>query len=103
MKKHKNLAERVYFEIRKIPSGKVITYKELAAKVGKPKAIRHIATLVGQNMNPIVIPCHRVIRSDGTLGQYSYKGKRNPKMKVKLLKREGIQIKGNRVVRKKLK
>jgi methylated-DNA-[protein]-cysteine S-methyltransferase len=94
------LAKRVYKEIGKIPRGKVLAYKQLAAKVGKPKAVRHIATLVGQNMNPIVIPCHRVVRSDGTLGQYSYKGKRDPKMKVALLKKEGVLVKGNKVVQK---
>ncbi len=69
------LAERVYKELQKIPKGKVITYKELAKRVGKPTAIRRVATLVGQNPNLTIVPCHRVIRSDGSIGEYTYKGK----------------------------
>ena len=96
--KTKDLKEKVYAEISKINKGKVITYKELAEKVGSPKAIRAVATIVGKNPNPIVVPCHRVIRSDHKVGKYTYKGKRNQKMKIKLLTAEGIVIKGEKVV-----
>jgi perosamine synthetase len=65
--------------------GMVVTNnKELALKVGSPKAIRAVATIVGQNPNPILVPCHRVIRSDGKVGEYTYKGKSNQRMKIKL-------------------
>lgn len=96
--KIKDLKEKVYKEISKIKKGHVLTYKELAEKVGSPKAIRAVATIVGKNPNPIVVPCHRVIRSDGKVGEYTYKGKRNQKMKIKLLTEEGIRVKGDKVV-----
>lgn len=96
--KIKDLKEKVYAEISKIKKGSVLTYKELALKVGSPKAIRAVATIVGQNPNPIIVPCHRVIRSDLRVGEYTYKGKRNQKMKIKLLREEGVQIKGEKVV-----
>lgn len=98
MAKIKDLKEKVYIEISKIKKGKVLTYKELAEKVGSLTAIRAIATIVGKNPNPILVPCHRVIRSDHKVGEYTYKGKRNQKMKIKLLQDEGVVIKGDRVV-----
>ncbi len=96
--KVRDLKTKVYEELSKIKKGEVLTYKELAKKVGSPKAIRAIATIVGQNPNPIIVPCHRVIRSDMKVGEYTYKGKRNQKMKIKLLKEEGVKIVGEKVV-----
>ncbi len=96
--KIKDLKEKVYKEISKIKKGKVLTYKELAEKVGSPKAIRAVATIVGKNPNPIMVPCHRVIRSDGKVGEYTYKGKRNQKMKIKLLMEGEVVIKRERVM-----
>lgn len=93
------LAELVYKEIGKIKKGTVATYKELARLVGQPKAVRRVATIVGQNMSPIVIPCHRVIRSDGYVGEYTYKSKRNQAKKIELLKSEGVKIKGLKVLK----
>ena len=55
----------------KIPIGKVITYRQLAEKIGNPKAVRAVANACGKNKIAVIIPCHRVIRSDGTLGGYS--------------------------------
>lgn len=98
MAKIKYLKEKIYEELSNIKKGTVITYKELALKVGSPKAIRVVATIVGQNPNPIVVPCHRVIRSDGKVGEYTYKGKRNQKMKIKLLMEEGVVIKNSKVI-----
>lgn len=96
--KTRELKEKVYAEISKIKKGKVLTYKELAEKVGSSKAIRAVATIVGKNPNPIIVPCHRVIRSDGKVGEYTYKGRRNQKMKIKLLQDEGVVIKGERAM-----
>ncbi len=81
--------KKVWAELLKIPKGKTITYTELAKKIGKPKAVRAVANAVGANPLAPVIPCHRVIRSDGTLGGYSGKG--GIKTKIALLKKEGIQ------------
>ncbi len=80
--------KKVWREILNIPKGQTITYKELAKKINKPKAIRAVANAVGANPLIIKIPCHRVVRSDGTLGGYSGKGGR--KAKHNLLAKEGV-------------
>lgn len=92
-----NLQAKIYAELQRIPTGSVCTYKELARRVGT-KAIRRVATIVGQNQNPITIPCHRVVRSDYTVGEYTYKGKRNQKKKIELLKSEGVKIVDKKVI-----
>lgn len=81
--------KKVWGELLKIKRGEAITYKELAKKIGKPKAVRAVANAVGANPLPIKIPCHRVVRSDGTVGGYSGRG--GIKAKLNLLKNEGIR------------
>ena len=81
---------KVWNYLRKIPKGKVKTYLDVAKGIGKPKAFRAVANAVGKNPYPPHIPCHRVIRSDGSLGGYSGKGGVNTKRK--LLKKEGIML-----------
>src|SRR5712692_7929597 len=61
---------RVWAALRRIPPGRTISYAELAVAVGSPSAVRAVGTANGQNPVPVVIPCHRVVRSDGTLGGY---------------------------------
>lgn len=82
--------KKVWRELLKIPRGKTVTYKELAKKVGKPNAIRAVANAVGANPCAPFIPCHRVIRSNGSLGGYSGKG--GVKTKRVLLIKEGVKI-----------
>ena len=81
---------KVWNYLKKIPRGKVKTYLEVAKAIGKPKAFRAVANAVGKNPYPPEIPCHRVIRSDGSLGGYSGKG--GIKAKKKLLLKENIHI-----------
>ena len=76
----------VWAEIDKIPYGTTITYKEIAKKIGKPRAARAVANACGQNPDPIIRPCHRVICSDGKIGGYSAPG--GAEMKKKLLEDE---------------
>ncbi len=78
----------VWAELLKIKRGETVTYKELAKRIGKPKAIRAVANAVGANPLPVKIPCHRVVRSDGTIGGYSGRG--GVKTKKMLLKQEGV-------------
>ena len=66
--------QKVWNYLRKIPKGKVKTYKDVAKAIGKPLATRAVANAIGKNPYPRKIPCHRVIRSDGSLGGYSGKG-----------------------------
>ena len=78
----------VWEEIKKIPKGQTRTYKEIALAIKKPKSSRAVANACGKNPYPEIIPCHRVVRSDGSVGGYSLKGGIN--QKKWLLKEEGI-------------
>ena len=81
---------KVWAYLRKIPRGSVRTYSQVAKDIGKPLAIRAVANAIGKNPYAPKIPCHRVIRSDGSLGGYSGKG--GLKTKRFLLKKEGIKL-----------
>jgi len=62
--------EAVWRELRKIPAGETRSYAEIAAAIGHPKAVRAVGSANGDNHICVLIPCHRVIRSDGSLGGY---------------------------------
>ena len=79
--------EAVWRELRKIPAGETRSYAEIAAAIGQPKAVRAVGTANGDNHVAVLIPCHRVIRSDGSLGGYAGGLDR----KRKLLAAEGRQ------------
>lgn len=81
--------KRVWSECKKIPYGKVITYKELALLSGSPKAMRAVGSVMARNRLPIIIPCHRVIASNNKMGGYS--GGCGISTKIKLLSIEGIK------------
>lgn len=76
--------EKVYAIVKNIPKGKVLTYKEVAKRAGKPRAYRAVGNILGKNVDSTV-PCHRVIRTDGKIGGYR-DGKAS---KIRILKREG--------------
>ncbi len=82
-----DLREAVYALLMLIPIGKVTTYKALARAIGVHP--RTIARFMASNRNPIVIPCHRVVMSNGNLGGYSLGG---TNVKKKLLEIEGVKI-----------
>ena len=81
---------KVWNYLKKIPRGKVKTYSEVAKLIGSPLAVRAVANAIGKNPLAPQIPCHRVIRSDGSLGGYSGKG--GIKTKRLLLKKEGVTL-----------
>ena len=81
---------KVWNFLKKIPKGTVKTYSEVAKAISKPLAVRAVANAIAKNPYPIKIPCHRVIRSDGSLGGYSGIG--GVKKKKNLLKKEGIIV-----------
>jgi O-6-methylguanine DNA methyltransferase len=83
----------VYNLLLKIPAGKVSTYGDLAKALGNPLASREIGRILGRNPNPIRVPCHRIVMSDGKVGGYSYGSDR----KRELLEKEGISF-GNGIV-----
>jgi AraC family transcriptional regulator, regulatory protein of adaptative response / methylated-DNA-[protein]-cysteine methyltransferase len=80
--------EAVWRELRKIPAGETRSYAEIAAAIGRPKAVRAVGTANGDNHVSVLIPCHRVIRSDGSLGGYGGGIDR----KKKLLAAEGHKV-----------
>ena len=80
--------EAVWRELRKIPAGETRSYAEIAAAIGAPKAVRAVGSANGDNHVCVLIPCHRVIRSDGSLGGYGGGLDR----KKKLLEAEGHPV-----------
>ena len=66
--------KRVWKELLKIPLGETRSYKEIAISIGNPKSYRAVANACGKNPYPVTIPCHRAIKSDGSIGGYSAKG-----------------------------
>ena len=88
-----DLRERTEFEqavwskALEIPRGEVRPYGWIAAEIGRPKAVRAVGSALGHNPIPLVIPCHRVVRSDGLIGQYSLGG---PGNKRTMLAAEGL-------------
>ena len=85
-----NFQRTVWKEISKIPYGETRTYKDLAIAIGKPNSSRAVANACGKNPYPVVIPCHRVIRSDGKIGGYSGVG--GEKKKKELLRLENVKF-----------
>lgn len=71
-----------------VPSGKVVTYGQVAGCIGQPKASRAVGNALGRNPIPIVVPCHRVIKSDGGMGWYTG----GPHLKQQLLDIEGVHF-----------
>lgn len=83
--KPKSKTDNVYVSLVKIDAGKITTYKELASLANVENASRFVGSCMAKNSLPIIIPCHRVLKSDLSLGQYTFEG---PAFKAMLLKHE---------------
>ena len=83
----------VWGKLKDIPKGRVVTYGELARAVGKPKASRAVGSACGANSNLVVVPCHRVVTSNGLVGHYA----RGKEEKIKLLQKEGVKIEDEKI------
>ena len=77
---------KVLEKCAEIPPGEIRPYGWIAREIGNPGAVRAVGTALGSNPIPVLIPCHRVVRSDGTIGKYAW----GSAMKRELLKGEGI-------------
>lgn len=77
----------VWRKALEIPRGEVRPYGWIAAEIGNPKAVRAVGTALAHNPVPLVVPCHRVVRGDGTIGRYSLGG---PENKRRILAAEGL-------------
>jgi O-6-methylguanine DNA methyltransferase len=80
---------RVLEKTAEIPRGEVRPYAWVAREIGAPGAVRAVGTALGRNPIPFIVPCHRVVRSDGTLGEYSGGG---PGAKERVLEIEGVPV-----------
>lgn len=89
--------KKVWSAVKKIPSGKIATYKSIAKEVGRPKAFRAVGNALNKSPGWPLVPCHRVVKSSGRLG--GYKG--GLKKKTALLQKEGVLIKNQKIDLKK--
>ena len=83
---------RIFARLMNIPYGRIVSHGDIADELGEPGAARAVGQAVGANPLPILVPCHRVVRSDGKLGGYSGGLRR----KVMLLGIEGVAVDGHR-------
>ena len=91
--------QNVYRLLKQIPGGRVTTYGAIACALKQPKSGRRVGQILKQNPCPIKVPCHRVVRSDGSIGGYCGSNPANIKKKTALLKSEGIEFKNGKEVR----
>ena len=85
---YSDFEKEVYKAVSKIPEGKTRSYRWVAERIGHPAAYRAVGNTLNKNPYPGIIPCHRIIKSDGTIGGFS-RGKR---AKIHLLRKEGVVI-----------
>jgi O-6-methylguanine DNA methyltransferase len=85
---------RVLLAVAQVPYGEVRSYANIAATVGKPRAARAVGSALSRNPASLFIPCHRIIRSDGTLGEYGERvwGRSASEVKRRLLRLEGVNL-----------
>lgn len=88
------LEEKVYKKLLEVPKGKITTYGELAKAIGLKNGQRVIGKIMNKNPYPVIVPCHRVIKSDGKIGGYAW----GEKVKAKMLSNEGIKIKNGKIL-----
>jgi methylated-DNA-[protein]-cysteine S-methyltransferase len=85
--------EKCYMILKKVPKGKVTTYKEIANALGT-KAYRAVGNAMNKNPYAPKVPCHRVVNSDGRIGGFAF----GVKKKIKMLKAEGVKVSKRKVV-----
>ena len=89
-----NLEHEVYKKLLQVPKGRVTTYSELAKAVGLKNGQRTIGRMMNKNPFPVIVPCHRVILSNGKIGGYAW----GEKIKTNMLSKEGIKIKNGKIL-----
>ncbi|HSB83572.1 MAG TPA: MGMT family protein [Nitrosarchaeum sp.] len=89
-----NLDKKIYKKLLEVPKGKITTYGELAKAVGLKNGQRAVGKIMNKNPYPVIIPCHRVVKSDGKVGGYAY----GEEIKSDMLSKEGIEIKNGKIL-----
>jgi len=88
-----NITEKIYKKLLQVPPGKITTYGELSRAVGFENGQRVIGQIMKKNPFPVIIPCHRVVKSNGDIGGYAF----GINVKKTMLSKEGICIKKDRI------
>ena len=89
-----NIDKKIYKKLLEVPEGKITTYGELAKAVGIKNGQRAVGKIMNKNPYPVIVPCHRVVKSDGKVGGYAY----GEQVKINMLSKEGIKIKDNKIL-----
>ena len=88
-----NTEEKIYRKLLEVPEGNVTTYGDLAKAINLKNGQRVVGQIMKKNPFPVIVPCHRVVKSDGTIGGYAY----GPKRKKHMLSKEGLKIINNKI------
>jgi len=89
-----SLDKKIFKKLLEVPEGKITTYGELAKAIGFTNGQRAVGKIMNKNPYPVIIPCHRVVKSDGTIGGYAY----GVNIKINMLKKEGVKIKDGKIL-----
>ena len=89
-----NLEQKVYKKLLEVPKGKITTYGQLAKAVGLKNGQRYVGQVMKKNPYPVIVPCHRVVNSDGKIGGYAY----GDQVKKTMLNQEGIKIQDGKIL-----
>ena len=88
-----NIEEKIYKKLLQVPYGKITTYSELSSSIGLEHGQRAVGQIMKKNPFPVIIPCHRVVKSNGSVGGYAF----GADIKKNMLLKEGIHIKKNKI------
>ena len=88
------IEEKIYYKLLQVPEGYVTTYGDLAKAINLKNGQRVVGKIMKNNPFPVIVPCHRVVKSDGTVGGYAYGIER----KKHMLSKEGFKIKDNKIL-----
>ncbi len=89
-----NLEQKIYKKLLEVPKGQVTTYGELSKAVGLKNGQRAVGKIMNKNPYPAIVPCHRVVMSDGKIGGYAF----GQDVKTKMLNNEGIKIQNGKIL-----
>ena len=87
------IEEKIYYKLLQVPEGNVTTYGDLAKAINLKNGQRVVGKIMKNNPFPVIVPCHRVVKSDGTVGGYAYGTER----KKHMLSKEGLEINNNKI------
>ena len=88
------IEEKIYYKLLQVPTGYVTTYGDLAKTINLKNGQRIVGQIMKKNPFPVIVPCHRVVKSNGTIGGYAYGIER----KKYILSKEGLEFNNNKIL-----